>query len=284
MKELAEFQTKYLAVNYAEERKFKVEFHSHQTAELFYFHEGKCTYLIGDRILPLSSGSVILMNGMTLHRPKLFEGHPYKRTTIHFNQHYYQKLLLPMGMQRLMTPFTEVPFIHLSLQEKERNQLECLLTKLNENTQYDTDLDHFKSQLVFMEILSFLFPHCQSPLLEFDRPQSDKEKHVQKVISFIESYYQDEFHLDILERHLHLSKYYLSKIFKEVTGVTIFKYLLQKRINQAKVSLTLSPDQSITDLSYQYGFKYPSHFSRVFKELTGQTPEQFKREVLLPVT
>lgn len=269
----------YLSINYAEDKKFKVGFHSHQAAELFYFHEGKCTYLIGDRILPLSSGSLILMNGMTLHRPKLFEGSPYIRTTLHFNQTYYSKILTSMGMPQLVNPFMHLSFIHLSLQGEERTKLEAYLSKMNELDQQGSETGNFKFKLTFMEVLAFLFPHCQSPLQEMDRPQADKEKHVQKVITFIEDHYQQDFHLDLLENELHLSKYYLSKIFKEVTGVTIFKYLLQKRINQAKVSMTLDPFQSITDLSYQHGFKYPSHFSRVFKQLAGQTPEKYKKQV-----
>ncbi|TSB48080.1 AraC family transcriptional regulator [Alkalicoccobacillus porphyridii] len=270
----------HLSINYAEDKKVKSDFHSHQAAELFYFHKGKCTYLIGDRILPLSSGSVILMNGMTLHRPKLFEGSPYIRTTIHFNQPYYSEILTPMGMPQLVDPFKQLSFIHLAFQDEEQSTLESYLVKMNELQQSETEMDNFKFQLSFMELLTFLYPYCQNPLQDSIRPQSDKEKHVQKVISYIETHYQRDFHLDILESELHLSKYYLSKIFKEVTGVTIFKYLLQKRINQAKVSLTLEPEQSITDLSYQHGFKYPSHFSRIFKQLTGETPEYYRKQLM----
>lgn len=76
-----------------------------------------------------------------------------------------------------------------------------------------------------------------------------------------------------------MSKYHLAKVFKEMTGVTIFKYLYQRRINQAKIEFLLST-ASVTEICYQVGFNYPSHFTKVFKQLTGLTPEQYKRQAI----
>lgn len=267
-------------MNYLQDHKYEVRFHSHQEAELFYFHRGKCTYLIGDKIIHLAAGDLILMNGLTLHRPKLFEGQPYVRSTIHFNQSYFKKLLQPMGMEKLLHPFSTLSSIHLSFEGDDRVRLESYLSNMNKCKNEDSQLSSFRYQLLFMDLLSFIFPFCENPLQNISLPQTEKEWHVQNVITFIENHYQTNFHLEALEDELHLSKYYLSKIFKEVTGVTIFKYLHQKRVNQAKVSLMLNESISITDLGYQNGFKYPSHFSRVFKQLTGLTPEQYRKALV----
>lgn len=59
-------------------------FHSHDQYEIYYFHEGKCNYLIGDRIYVLEPGDLILMDGMTLHCPKIEKGAKYVRSFIHF--------------------------------------------------------------------------------------------------------------------------------------------------------------------------------------------------------
>ncbi|MDQ0208146.1 AraC-like DNA-binding protein [Alkalicoccobacillus murimartini] len=267
-------------MNFSQDQLYKIHFHSHQEAELFYFHHGKCTYLIGDKIIHLSAGDLILMNGLTLHRPKLFEGHPYVRSTIHFNQSYFKKLLQPMGMEKLVDPFSTLSSIHLSFSGDDRTKLESYLSDMNECKKEDSSISTFRYQLLFMDLLSFIFPYCTESLQDTVLPQTEKEWHVQNVIKFIENHYQTQFHLEALGEELHVSKYYLSKIFKEVTGVTIFKYLHQKRVNQAKVSLMLNESISITELSYQSGFKYPSHFSRVFKQLTGFTPEQYRKQLV----
>ncbi|MEY8751854.1 helix-turn-helix domain-containing protein [Alkalicoccobacillus gibsonii] len=269
----------HLSMNYLQNHSYQVAFHSHQEAELFYFHEGKCTYLVGDRIFHLSAGDLILMNGLTLHRPKLFKDHAYVRTTIHFDQTYFKSLLAPMNMEKLVDPFTSLSSLHLSFRGKEKKKVEHYLTSMMACKDKDTEVASFRFQLLFMDLLSFLFPYYQEPFTQQTLQQTDKERHVQKVISLIETHYHTDFHLEKLEEELHLSKYYLSKIFKEITGVTIFKYLHQKRINQAKVHMMLNESISITDLGYQTGFKYPSHFSRVFKQLTGMTPEQYRKAV-----
>lgn len=45
------------------------QFHSHAFYEMYYFQEGECNYLIGDKLMTLHPGDFILMHGMTLHCP-----------------------------------------------------------------------------------------------------------------------------------------------------------------------------------------------------------------------
>ncbi|WP_059102633.1 AraC family transcriptional regulator [Shouchella shacheensis] len=255
------------------------DFHSHEQAEIYYFHGGKCTYLIGDEILSLHPGDLILMHGLTLHRPKLFDGEPYIRSTLHFEQQYFHTILQPMGRVDLLSPFSSLKTLRLTFKGEGKAQLEGILQSIHECQKRNDAQASFRFQLLFMDLLSFLAPYCIKPLRERRVPTSEKEKNVQNVVSFIENHYMEDVRLENLQESLHLSKYHLSKIFKEVTGVTISKYLYQRRINQAKVEFMLG-DVSVTDVSYKIGFKYPSHFTKVFKQLTGMTPEHYRKEVL----
>ncbi|WP_240420804.1 helix-turn-helix domain-containing protein [Paenibacillus periandrae] len=49
------------------------------------------------------------------------------------------------------------------------------------------------------------------------------------------------------------------------------------RINQARIEFVLDPNVSVTDVCFRVGFKHLAHFSRVFKELVGVTPVQYKK-------
>ncbi len=254
-------------------------FHSHEHAEIYYFHGGKCTYLIGDQIFSLAAGDLILMHGLTLHCPKLFEGEDYIRTTVHFNQSYFKNLLEPMGMAEVLTPFSTLSSLLISFKGHDREELEQLFERMERHKRRIDSSSNQRFQLTFMELLAFLYPFCAKPLAQNNEAVSDKEKHVQKVVSYIESRYNEDLNLDALSEQLHLSKFYLSKIFKEVTGVTIFGYLYQRRINQAKIEFTVKRKASVTEVSYRTGFKHPSHFSKVFKQLTGVTPEKYRKEM-----
>ncbi|MCK9912405.1 helix-turn-helix transcriptional regulator, partial [Microbacteriaceae bacterium K1510] len=70
---------------------------------------------------------------------------------------------------------------------------------------------------------------------------------------------------------------YLSRTFKEVTGVPLFDYIYRQRINQARIRFLLDPDASVTDVGYAVGFKHPAHFSRLFKRLMGVSPDRYRR-------
>lgn len=106
---------------------------------------------------------------------------------------------------------------------------------------------------------------------------STKQHHVQNIITYIEQHYAKELTLDHLQHALHLNKYYLSKSFKEVTRTTIFQYLLERRIYAAKL-LLVDSQAKITDISLEVGFKHLAHFSRAFKQITGVTAEQYRRQ------
>lgn len=74
----------------------------------------------------------------------------------------------------------------------------------------------------------------------------------------------------------HCSESYLSRIFKRRTGVNINVYVNKVRVEQAKNSLLLSQD-SIAEIATRVGFSDPNYFSRVFTQIIGISPTEFRR-------
>lgn len=72
-----------------------------------------------------------------------------------------------------------------------------------------------------------------------------------------------------------LSAGYFGDLVKKETGKSAQAYIQQKVISIAK-ELILCPRYSITQVAYELGFQYPQHFTRLFKKLTGQTPNEYK--------
>ncbi|WP_085522937.1 helix-turn-helix transcriptional regulator [Tuberibacillus sp. Marseille-P3662] len=262
---------------YYRQSKSDVLFHSHTWYEIYYFHRGKCNYLIGDQIYALVPGDLIIMNGMTLHRPKLFEHAEYVRSVIHFEPAYFQNVLQPLGMENILQPFEQLQSYCIRLNEAERQETEWLLQKMNNFQQQHDVVSDYRFYLTFLDLLTSVYIFFQKPMATIKAPSSEKEHHVQRIMSFIESCYMQDLTMQRLENELHLSKSYLSKVFKTVTGVTVFNYLYQRRINQAKILFVLEPDNSVTEVCYRVGFKHLAHFSKVFKQLEGCSPEQYRK-------
>jgi AraC-like DNA-binding protein len=259
---------------------FEPVFHSHPFYEVFYFHEGKCNYLIGDRIYNLAPGDLILMYGMTLHCPKVDPAFPYVRSIMHFEPAILRPYLeLPHAVP-ILQPFAQFKNHRLALRGEDKAEIERILAHMDGYQRRGDAVSASRMLLAFVDLLHFIYDRCLQSLNGAREFTSDKEKTVQDVIALLEKRYtDDELNMDKLQEELHLSKSYLAKIFKEVTGVTIFDYVYRKRINEAKILFLLQPGLAVTDAAFRLGFKHLAHFSRLFKEQVGVTPERYKRQL-----
>lgn len=74
---------------------------------------------------------------------------------------------------------------------------------------------------------------------------------------------------------LHLSPNYLADVLARYTGKTTQEHIHLKLVDSAKSRLWGS-EKSISEIAYELGFEHPSHFTKVFKAKTGQTPLAFR--------
>lgn len=72
-----------------------------------------------------------------------------------------------------------------------------------------------------------------------------------------------------------LSPNYFGDLIKKETGITAQEYIQHKIVETAKEHI-LDPATSISQVAYTLGFQYPQHFTRMFKRVTGITPNQFR--------
>ncbi|MFS0490640.1 helix-turn-helix domain-containing protein [Leadbetterella byssophila] len=73
----------------------------------------------------------------------------------------------------------------------------------------------------------------------------------------------------------HLSPNYFGDLIKKETGISAQEYIQNKIIQLAKEKI-FDPQKTISQIAYELGFRYPQHFSRLFKQKTGVTPKEFK--------
>ena len=74
---------------------------------------------------------------------------------------------------------------------------------------------------------------------------------------------------------LHLSTNYFGDLVKKESGKTALEYIQLKIINTAKEKI-LSGKKSVSEIAYELGFKYPQHFTRLFKQHVGYTPNEYR--------
>lgn len=74
---------------------------------------------------------------------------------------------------------------------------------------------------------------------------------------------------------LHLSPNYFGDLVKKETGRSAQEYIQSKVIDAAKERL-FDMNKSASEIAYELGFKYPQHFTRLFKQKTGVTPNDYR--------
>ena len=74
---------------------------------------------------------------------------------------------------------------------------------------------------------------------------------------------------------LHLSASYFGDLIKKETGKTAQEYIQAKVIDLAKERM-FDSDKSVSQVAYELGFKYPQHFTRLFKQRVGMTPNEYR--------
>ena len=72
-----------------------------------------------------------------------------------------------------------------------------------------------------------------------------------------------------------LSPNYFGDLIKKETGKSAQEYIQLKLIATAKERI-LAPDKTIGQVAYELGFQYPQHFTRLFKKITGLTPNEYR--------
>ncbi len=95
--------------------------------------------------------------------------------------------------------------------------------------------------------------------------------------NYIDQHLQDKLSLNELADHVHMNQSYLSRLFREKTGLSLTGYISLQRVNRAK-QLLQGPYKIIT-IAEMTGFNDAHYFSQVFRRHTGKTPKEYRKEM-----
>lgn len=168
--------------------------------------------------------------------------------------------------------------LHLSARERE------LINASFENIQYELEhaIDSHTKTLIVSHLEVFL-NYCK----RFYERQFNTRSHVNKdILARFEAVLNDYFASDLpydqglpsvhyCADQLFISPNYLGDLLKKETGKSAQEHIQLKMISLAKKKIYGS-EKSISEIAYELGFKYPQHFTRMFKKQVGISPNEFR--------
>ena len=145
------------------------------------------------------------------------------------------------------------------------------------NSKVKNIIKEFESKQIFFREKSGAM--LKDILVDIHRTQLKKSENssgaIQTVISYINANYQNKIINSDLAKLTGYHEYYLNRIFKKQIGMTIHKYILQVRINEAK-KILMTTDDNIYHIAETMGFNSVAHFSNCFRNYFGHSPLEYK--------
>lgn len=140
----------------------------------------------------------------------------------------------------------------------------------------DSDLSALKASALLHNIISVVYDSSQ-------RSSSGKQVfpdqyllQVNAAINYIRNNYDKECSVDNVCAHVGFSKYHFCRIFKDITGVTMHRFVNRHRVTMA-AELLSGTELSVFDIGSAVGFNDIETFTRVFKSIMGMSPSTYRK-------
>lgn len=216
---------------------------------------------------------ILFIRPGVLHKIYAQEG---ERVIFQFNMNILNSLdefddfFPPAASAMLITPETN-PEIHA----------DCVKHMMDITNEYLSD-DVLKDAAVYgmlLQLLVLINRNSHSANVVFsDVTQTKQKEYVDKFVGitdYIKQHCNEDISLDEIAGMSGFSKYHFSRLFREFAGTSYYKYLNQKRIEFAE-QILLDPEINITEAAVRSGFNSISAFIRMFKQIKGCTPTEFR--------
>ncbi|MGE4549050.1 MAG: AraC family transcriptional regulator [Intestinibacillus sp.] len=101
-----------------------------------------------------------------------------------------------------------------------------------------------------------------------------------RIKTYIDTHFSEDISLQSISDQLNVSPYYLSHVFKDMTGYSPLQYIVRRRIGEAQ-TLLISTNYPVTRIASMVGYDNPSHFNLLFAKNVGMTPRKYRKNYIV---
>ena len=267
----SDFKLFYLA----DSEKKEFDFHYHDFYKVLIFLGGNVSYHVEGKYFDLQPDDVVLVSAGEIHRPVIHSSVPYERIVIYLSRDFFEKYReddfdLFYCFQEVKTAGSNL----IRVEETARSRFAALSRELAASC-HDRDFaGPLYQRIRFIEYLILL----NRSLLNRDTAcihASEYNQTVLDIMDYVNEHITEDLNIDAIAEHFFLTRYYIMHLFKAETGITIGKYITEKRLFTARK--LIQNGASVTDACYQSGFRNYSAFYRAYKNKYRQAPREIFR-------
>ena len=254
----------------------KAFWHFHPEVELVYVNKGKGKRHIGSHLSYFNNSQLILIGSNLPHNG-------------------FTDRLTARGKETLIQFRPEV-FGESFMELPEMQHIVKLLNRAKQGLLYKPEtkkrigpkiealaaLNPFGRLVSLLEILDDLAKADDYEILNADgfafETETQDNMKIDQIFQYVNQNFKEQISLDEIADVAHMTVPGFCRFFKKATGKTFTKMVNEYRVVHATKLLSES-DKSVTDISFECGFNNFSHFNKLFKEFTGKTALQYRKEM-----
>lgn len=267
------------------DQQFNGFYHWHQCCELLFVHDGKGSVVLNRQSCDMRRGMLYFFQPYRLHHvhATVSEETPYVRSVLYVDPAmlaaalrpyprrlaYFDKLVQSRGAQAVYDFSGIASQVEWLFDQYERRQMSGA-----------GDAGHAEELTALMlQLLQAMEDaaekETEAPLLGEAGEPLRSRRYSERVMQWIEQHYAEEFSLGRMAEELHLSKFYVSRLFRQETGSSITDYLTARRIKHA-CRLLRTTALPVERIGSEVGLPNPSYFIQLFKREVGRTPLKYR--------
>ena len=251
--------------------------HRHTQFEISYVLSGSGTYYVANKTCPIEPGDVFVFSSNEFHYITEVISAPIKLLTVHFEPSY----LFGSSFDSLSNQCINLCFTH---SDQFQNRIPAEKSQFLQNTLFKIkDELQTQAQEAALLVKSYLNIFLVSLIRDHDfvgQSRTFKRKNVHAIrdtVDYINMHLAEPLALTDIAKAVHISPSYLSSLFKDFFQVSLWSYIISKRIERAIFLLMDKDNQyNILEIALRCGFNNTTNFNRAFRKHTGLTPSEYR--------
>lgn len=261
--------------HYRDKKLENVSVHHHDFFEIYFFLSGKVTFRVEGKTYHLEPGDLLLITPQELHQPEIGPETIYERIVLWIDRNYLAALC---GGVDLAACFDNEAPNHTNLLRPSRVRraaISQLLDRLSWEY-YSEDLGSAAyAQGLLLQFMVEINRLAQQNA-GYD-PKREEPDLVSQVLTYIGNHYQENITLESLAGEFYVSKYHLSHEFSHRVGTSVYRYVIFRRLMQARE--LMAAGRAPGEVYQSCGFGDYANFYRAFKGEYGISPREFAADV-----
>jgi len=243
--------------------------HRHNHYEFDYAKEGKIEVSIGKEVFEASKGDILLIRPNVFHKGRNDSDEPFQFISVGVEARSRRDLL----------DCKEDGYLKMSLRPATKLRIEKLLEDIYSEFSAEP-LDYelmIQSHLMeFVTVIKREKASLERGAEELPGKPGRESEVVKRARDYIWKNYKKRLDLEEISQNVYVSQYYLCHLFKKEMGCSPIKYVIRTRLDAAKYLLR-STNMTVEEISYEIGYENINYFYRLFKEIEGVTPLQYRK-------